>query len=314
MENYDIQLILFMKRKALGYSQKKVSELCDYAFTERTLRRWENGEKKIRQSCVPLLLKLYRQRSCTICSSMDLIKYSYSGMYNKILAFMFQGDYKEALRKLELFENYVDKESKESLQYLEVLKRGLRYYSREVKLGDEKEIEILRGLIGQIVPEGVDIEKWAFTRIELNTYLTFLNVLSIEKRYREIVQIARKLLVNIEQKYQNMFMFADFHGCFSYKLIRALWKENICEEIRKFAEKSLDFNIVTGNISNTYLLQGELLYYMELNSFFDDSKVREQCLEVARKMYYLCIICDDEKRRKYFKRYLKRIYNYTELY
>ena len=53
---------------------------------------------------------------------------------------------------------------------------------------------------------------------------------------------------------------------------------------------------------------------MELNSFFDDSKVREQCLEVARKMYYLCIICDDEKRRKYFKRYLKRIYNYTELY
>ena len=97
-------------------------------------------------------------------------------------------------------------------------------------------------------------------------------------------------------------------------MIRALWKENICEEIRKFAEKSLDFNIVTGNISNTYLLQGELLYYMELNSFFDDSKVREQCLEVARKMYYLCIICDDEKRRKYFKRYLKRIYNYTELY
>ena len=164
------------------------------------------------------------------------------------------------------------------------------------------------------MPEGVDIEKWAFTRIELNTYLTFLNVLSIEKRYGEIVQIARKLLVNIEQKYQNMFMFADFHGCFSYKLIRALWKENICEEIRKFAEKSLDFNIVTGNISNTYLLQGELLYYMELNSFFDDSKVREQCLEVARKMYYLCIICDDEKRRKYFKRYLKRIYNYTELY
>ena len=314
MENYDIRLILCMKRKALGYSQKKVSELCVYAFTERTLRRWENGEQKIRQSCIPLLLKLYHQRSCTICPSIDLTNYYNSRMYNEILVLMLQGDYKEALRKLELFEYYVDKESEESVQYLEVLKRGLQYYSGEIEAGNESKIEIFREFVGKIVPEGVDIEEWAFTRIELNIYLTFLNVLSIEKRYEEIVPIARKLLVNVEQRYQNVFVFADFHGCFSYKLIRALWKENLYEEIKKIVEKSLEFNINTGNIRNTYLLQGELLYFLELNSFWGDSKVKEQYFEVAQQMYYLCIIYDDKKMRGYFKRYLERVYNYTELY
>lgn len=307
-------MILCMKRKALGYSQKKVSELCDYAFTERTLRRWENGEQKIRQSCIPLLLKLYHQRSCTICPSIDLTNYYNSRMYNEILVLMLQGDYKEALRKLELFEYYVDKESEESVQYLEVLKRGLQYYSKEIEAGNESKIEIFREFVGKIVPEGVDIEEWAFTRIELNIYLTFLNVLSIEKRYEEIVPIARKLLVNVEQRYQNVFVFADFHRCFSRKLILALRKQNQWKEIQILAEKSLHFCIETGNISGTYLLQGELLYYWEINNFFDDPQIKEQCFETAQKMYYLSVICVDEKNRRYFKRYLERVYNHTELY
>ncbi len=94
---------------------------------------------------------------------------------------------------------------------------------------------------------------------------------------------------------KNKQVFADFHGCITRRLIRCLFEQGQCDEIVELAEKSLKICGNIGDISITYRIQGELLNYFSENDFFSKDELKEQCLESARKMYYLSKIYQDKK-------------------
>lgn len=236
MENYNIGNVMKMKREALGYTRKEVCELCN-GMSEKTLARLEKGVERVRQESIQELLYLYRQRSHTIYPVLDLEDPTIGRLYNEILVLIFQENYREAKRKLEIFERYINKESQDSIQYIEVLKRELLYFIGEKEVGGEETIHFLKKMIEKMMPENADLEKWPLNWQELNTYLAFFNVLAMEKQYETIIPIARKLLINIEQRYQNNPMFADFHGCITRRLIRCLFELDQGDEIGELAEK-----------------------------------------------------------------------------
>ncbi len=306
MENYDVGKVMRMKREALGYTRKEVCELCN-GMSEKTLARLEKGMERVRQESIQELLHLYHQRSHAIYPVLDLEDPTIGRSYNEIFGLIFQENYREAKRKLENFERYVNKKSQESIKYIEVLKRELLYFMGEKELRGEETIQFFEKLIEGMMPENADLEKWPLNWQELNAYVAFFNVLAMEKQYETIIPIARKLLVNIEQRYQNEQMFADFHGCITRRLIRCLFEQGQCDEIVELAEKSLKICGNIGDISITYRIQGELLNYFSENDFFNKDELKEQCFESARKMYYLSKVCQDKGRMRYFREYLEEL-------
>ena len=312
MENYDVGNVMKMKREALGYTRREVCELCN-GMSEKTLARLEKGLERVRQESICELLELYHQRSHTIYLILDLEDPTAGKLYNEILVLIFQENYKEARRKLEIFEQYVNKKSQESLQYIEVIKRELLYSMGEKEVGGEETIQFFEKLIGGMMPENADLQKWPLNWQELNTYLVFFNILAMEKQYETIIPIARKLLVNIEQRYQNEQIFADFHGCITRRLIRCLFEQGQYDEIVELAEKSFKICDNIGHISNTYRIQGEMLNYFLENDFFHSEELKKQCFENAKDAYELSAICDDKLKMRQFRKYLELAHGYTEL-
>lgn len=303
MENYNIRQIMQMKRDALGYTRKELADRCGYA-SEKTLARLEKGEGKVRRESIRELLNLYHQRSHTIFPSIDLEDPTAGKMYSEILMLTFRKNFREARRKLEIFEQHVRKESKESVQYLEVLKRELLYFMNQKEVDGEETICFFEKMIAGMLPEDADLAKWPLNWQELHTYMAFFNVLMIEKQYGRIVPIVRQLLINIERQYQNIEMFANIHGCFTRCLLRCLFEQDQCTEMVELAQKSLSFCAAAGDISNTYRIQGELLNYFWKHDYFHDDDLKEQCLETIKNMYYLSKVCQDQKKTREFRNYL----------
>ncbi len=312
MEIYDAGKIMRMKREALGYTRKQICERFP-DISEKTLARLEKGTERVRWGNIQKLLEFYHQRSFAIYPILDLKNPNAMGMYSDILVLIFQKNYKEAERKLEILEQCVNKESKESLSHLEVLKRGLQHLIGKEEVDGKETILFFEKVIAGMMPEGVALEKWPLNKQELFTYMLFLNVLASEKQHERIIQITRKLLANIEQGYMSKMMFADFHGCFTRRLIRSLHEQKQCDEIVELAKKSLEICAEVGDISNTYRIQGELLNYYWENDFFHDDELKKQCLEDAVDMYYLCGVCGDETKKHEFKVYLEIAHGYTDL-
>ncbi len=314
MENYDIALILRKKRQALGYTQKQVCELCNYEFSKQTLHRIETEKTTINSQTIQSLLTLYHQPSHTSCASIELENYNFFQMYNEILVLMVQKNYKEAERKLELLEQYIKEDAHTSKKYLEALKKELQYLNCEISMEDNDIVSFFQNLIQDIIPKEADLKIWPLTDMELNIFLTFFNILSVEKQYNTILPLLRSLLINIEQHYHNNQIFIDYHACFTCHLVRIIQKLNINESIEELIKTSLNYCITYGDISNTYRLQSYLLRYYEKNNFFENALLHKQCFQTAQNMYYLSITCHDEKKSKFFKNFLNRVYNYTELY
>lgn len=312
MESYDRAKFMSMKREALGYSRRELCERCN-GMSEKTLLRLEKG-KSVRRESIKELLEFYHQDAHTIYPVMDLEMPSVARAYNEVLALMFLGNYKEAERKQEFLESYVREEQRNSVKYSEVVGKELRCYMGEKETDREEGIRYFEEKIAEMIPEGADLEKWPFHKKELHIFLAYFNALTLEGRYGEVIPVLRKLLVNIERRYQDLELFSNFYGCFSYKLVRALRKTGQWEDILEVAEKGLRVCEESEDISNTYGIQSELLCYFEENEFFHDAKIKEQCFETAKEMYCLSELLGERSKINYFRSFLERVYSYTELW
>lgn len=314
MENYNVGVIMRKKREALGYTRRKMCEVCHWEFTEKTLCRLESGRGSVRRESIGALLELYHQQFYTADVLLDLEGSSAGKLYYEIPVLLFQENYQEAQRKLELLERYINKCSKTGRRYLETMKRHLQCSTEGDEMDGEEAIRFFEVLLGDMLPEGADLEKWPMNHIELNIFLIFLNILCLKKQNKQITLISRRLLANIERRYQPGWIFANLHGCFSCKLIRAMHKTGEDDRIQELAEKSIKICKEAGNIPRVYQLQRELLCYWEENDFFQNAGLKEQCFETAKKMYFLSAVCADRGSCSYFKRYLKRVYGYVNIY
>ncbi|MDE7212030.1 MAG: helix-turn-helix domain-containing protein [Lachnospiraceae bacterium] len=312
MESYDRAKFMSMKREALGYSRRELCERCN-GMSEKTLTRLEKG-KSVRKESIKELLEFYHQCSHTIYPVMELEMLSMTQVHNEVLALMFQGNYREAKRRQEFLEGYVKEGEGESVRYSEVIGKELQCYMGEKETDREEGIQYFEKQIAAMMPEGADLEKWPLQKKELHIFLAYFNALTLDGRYEEVIPTLRKLLANLERRYHDMMTFSNLYGCFSYKLVRALRKTGQWEDILEIAEKGLKVCEEVGDISNTCGIQSELLCYFEENEFFHDAKIKEQCFETAKEMYYLSEVVGDKSKHDYFRRFLERVYGYTELY
>ena len=312
MENYDIAQNLRMKREALGYSRKKVCELCNYVFSEKTLYRMETGLADMSRHTIKELLKLYHQVSHTACAAMDMESYTVYRMYNEILVLMFQREYKEAERKLELFETYVAENSNPGRTFLNALKREVKCLTTDESVRENENFEFFEDTLKQMAPEGADISKWPFTDAELNTYLTYFNMLFLAKRYDSMIPLLEQLLENIEQGYLNFDLYSRFLSGFAYRLADALLNTNQYKRANDLVESATKELIAYGDMSGLYMLKNCLIRYIERKNFFDDEVLKEQCFQEVKRLYYLSLACNDTWYINFFEKRLKEIYHNIE--
>ena len=313
MENYDIALILRKKREVLGYSRAKVCELCGNAFTEKTLYRMETGKAKMSRHTIKELLAIYHQPSYTICAAMDMEQYSMNRMYNEVFELMLQRNFIEAKRKLELFESYINTENESSIHFFEVLKAELYCFINKEVTEYNKVIVYLEELFVKILPKEVDLEKWPLVDAELNMYLMYCNILTLQKKDKRIL-LLRKLIQNIEHRYHGVELFTDYHGLFTHQLIGALKDTKENNEIILLAEKSLDICSANGDISNTYRIKNTVIQYMEDYNFFHNQEIKEKCMQQLKKSYYLSLSCNDISYSSLIKKRLIEVYNVDVLF
>ncbi len=92
--------------------------------------------------------------------------------------------------------------------------------------------------------------------------------------------------------------------------IRLKIEENLGDQIVQLAEKGLEICAVTGDIVNTYRIQGELINYFWKHDFFQNVEWREQCFEKAKEGYVLSAVCENRGVMRYFRRFLEDEYGY----
>lgn len=302
-----------MKRMALGFTREEVCARCG-GMSEKTLSRLESGKANVRKESIRELLNLYHQSSHMICTALETKDPSDSGLYLEILLLIFQKNYREAERKLDLLESYVEPESETSKRFLEIRKRTLCYLMGQKELDGKKTLEFLEEWIAGIVPEGADLAEWPLSWQEITAYVEFFNILAMEGQYGRIIPTARKLLLNLERHYHNTVMFVNLYGCLTRCLIHCMFEEGQWGGIVEQAQKGLEICAVIGDITNTYRIKGELINYYWMNDFFQSEELKEQCLKNAKDGYALSAICEDKKMMRYYRRYLKEAHGYKEVY
>ncbi len=307
MENYDRTQIMRMKREALGYTRKEICEHCN-GIQEKTLIRVEQG-RTVRRESIWELLKFYHQSSHTIYPVMDLEKPSMAREQNEVLELMFHGNYKEAGRRQRYVESYMKDGAENTIKYSEVIGREIAYYIGEGDIDRRECVSYFEEQIAKMIPEGADLEKWPLNKKELHIYLAYFNVLEKENQYDKIILIARKLLLNIERQYHNKEIFVNYYICLMRRLIRCLYEQNQFHEVLELVRRGMEAGASVGDISDRCRIQYELLNYYWKNNFFDDDRVKEQCLETAENGYYLSKVCGDQKGMKEFQECLKMLHN-----